>query len=223
MAAVQKSEAKGIKMVMVALEMLGKFDFQCHILNKFVRNCTLPYLENDHAAVQKMATKTCMDLFVNDPICYQTSMHAIKVVNNVLDKLMTVGIANPNSNLRWMVLNKFGTCKQFDCHLVQSKYICLLFIALNNTSFKVHKMAIIIIGQLAKHNPAYMMPSLQKVLIQLLTELKYSTVSQNKEEAAKLLTDVVHTLQHLVKLYTLPMLKVLLPKASDASVSVLAS
>jgi phosphatidylinositol kinase/protein kinase (PI-3 family) len=30
---------------------------------------------------------------------------------------------------------------------------------------------------MARHNPAYVMPSLRKTLIQLLTELEYSTVA----------------------------------------------
>ena len=32
-------------------------------------------------------------------------------------------------------------------------------------------------GRLALHNPAYVMPSLRKTLIQLLTEMEYSTVT----------------------------------------------
>ena len=222
MVAAQTSEAKGVETITVALETLGKFDFQGHILNEFVRNCTLPYLEDDHAAVRKAAAETCADLFVNDPICYQTSMHAIEVVNDVLDKLMTVGIADPNSELRYTVLNKFSGCEQFDRHLAQSEYVRSLFIALNDENFRVREVAIVIIGRLAKHNPAYVMPSLRKALIQLLTELEYSTVSRNKEEAAKLLTEVVRASQRLVKSYALPMLEVLLPKASDPSVGVAA-
>ncbi|PWN54196.1 putative TOR1-1-phosphatidylinositol 3-kinase [Violaceomyces palustris] len=218
----QLSESKGVEMITVALETLGKFDFAGHILNEFVRNCTLPYLEDDHASVRKAAAQTCAQLFVEDPICYQTSMHAIEVVNDVLDKLMTVGIADPNSDLRLTVLQIFGNKEQFDRHLAQSEYVRSLFIALNDESFRVREIAIVIIGRLAKHNPAYVMPSLRKALIQLLTELEYSSVSRNKEEAAKLLTEVVRASQRLVKSYALPMLQVLLPMANDPSVGVAA-
>jgi serine/threonine-protein kinase mTOR len=51
-----------------------------------------------------------------------------------------------------------------------------LFIALNDESFQNRETAVALIGRLAKHNPAYVMPSLRKALIQLLTELEYSTV-----------------------------------------------
>lgn len=42
---------------------------------------------------------------------------------------------------------------------------------------------------MARHNPAYVMPSLRKTLIQLLTELEYSTVayvSNSKKDFFKL-------------------------------------
>lgn len=41
----------------------------------------------------------------------------------------------------------------------------------------IREIAIKIIGRLANLNPAYVMPSLRKTLIQLLTELEYSTAS----------------------------------------------
>lgn len=66
-----------------------------HVLNEFVRNCAVPYLEDDHADVRRAAATTCCRLFVRDPICYQSSSHAIEVISEVLDKLLTVGIADP--------------------------------------------------------------------------------------------------------------------------------
>ncbi len=45
MVAAQTVESKGVETITVALQTLGRFDFQGHILNEFVRNCTLPYLE----------------------------------------------------------------------------------------------------------------------------------------------------------------------------------
>jgi len=66
--------------------------------------------------------------------------------------------------------------ERFDRHLSQAEYVRSLFIALNDETFAVREIAIVIIGRLARHNPAYVMPSLRKALIQLLTELEYSTV-----------------------------------------------
>ncbi|WFD05627.1 non-specific serine/threonine protein kinase [Malassezia vespertilionis] len=209
----QHPDAKAVETITTALQTLGTFEFNGHILNEFVRNCTLPYLELDLKEVRKAAAVTCAHMFVNDPICYQTSMHALEIFNDVLDKLITVGVADPDPELRHTVLSALD--EHFDRHLAQTEYIRSIFIALNDEEFSVREVAIGILGRLAKHNPAYVMPSLRKVLVQLLTGLEYSTASRLKEESAKLLTGVVKASQRLVKSYAPTILVVLLPKAND--------
>ena len=67
--------------------------------------------------------------------------------------------------------------EQFDKHLAQAENVRFLFIALNDEVFENRETAVGLIGRLALHNPAYVMPSIRKSLIQLLTELEYSTVT----------------------------------------------
>ena len=43
------------------------------------------------------------------------------------------------------------------------------------------------LARLADLNPAYVYPALRKTLLQLLTELQYSSDSTHREEGAKLL------------------------------------
>jgi serine/threonine-protein kinase mTOR len=66
-----------------------------HILNEFVQQAALPYLDNDSAEVRQTAALTCSKLFVKDPICHQTSIHSIEIISDVLDKLLTVAISDP--------------------------------------------------------------------------------------------------------------------------------
>jgi FKBP12-rapamycin complex-associated protein len=47
-------------------------------------------------------------------------------------------------------------------------------LALNDELFENREIAMVIIGRLIIHNPAYIMPSLRKLLIKLLAELEYS-------------------------------------------------
>ncbi|KAK0535707.1 phosphatidylinositol kinase- protein kinase tor1 [Tilletia horrida] len=211
--------AESAETIVIALNTLGSFNFSGQMLSDFVRTCTLPYLEDDNVEVRKAAAISCAKRFSQDPICYQSSIHAIEVVNDVLDKLISVGIADPDPRLRYLVLQHL---EGFDRHLAQAEYIRSLFIALNDEDFAVRGIATTIIGRLAKENPAWVMPSLRKALIQLLTELEYSSASRNKEEAAKLLTELLRSSQHLVKSYAIPMLHVLLPKAKDENPGVAA-
>ena len=66
--------------------------------------------------------------------------------------------------------------ERFDKHLAQAENVRSLFIALNDEVFENRLAAVSLIGRLAGHNPAYVMPNLRKTLIQLLTELEYSSV-----------------------------------------------
>ncbi|KAH7327672.1 atypical/PIKK/FRAP protein kinase [Rhizoctonia solani] len=205
----------------LALITLGSFDFTGHVLNEFVRSCALPYLDHDQPEVRQAAALTSCKLFVQDPIIYQQSIHSTEIVSDVLDKLLTVGITDPDPTIRHTVLSTLDT--RFDRHLAQAENVRSLFIALNDEVFANREVAIGIIGRLAPYNPAYVVPSLRKALIQLLTELEYSTVLRNREESAKLLHQLVSASSKLIKPYALAMLKVLLPKARDPNAGVAAN
>ncbi|KAG2232165.1 hypothetical protein INT48_006039 [Thamnidium elegans] len=215
------SDGKDNETIVLALTTLGSFDFSNHVLNEFVRDCIVNYLDDDLPEIRKAAAVTCCQLFVRDPICNQTSAHAIKVVGEVLEKLLTVGIADPDPVIRETVLSSLDV--RFDRHLAQADNVRSLFIALNDEVFAIREISITLIGRLTTFNPAYVMPSLRKTLIQLLTELEYSVVSRQKEEAARLVALLVRAAQRLTKPYIEPVLKVLLPKARDPSTGVVSA
>ncbi|KAI9850778.1 MAG: phosphatidylinositol kinase- protein kinase tor1 [Thelocarpon superellum] len=236
--AVERKEAE----IALALHTLGAFDFSgnpmrqliraerggsvstadkvCpgHVLNEFVRDVAIRYVEDENPEIRKAAALTCCQLFVRDPIVYQTSNHSIQVVSEVIEKLLTVGVADSDPDIRRTVLLSLDA--RFDRHLAKAENIRSLFLALNDEVFTIREAAISIIGRLTQVNPAYVMPSLRKTLIQLLVELEYSNLPRNKEESAKLLSLLVAAAQKLIKPYVDPMITVLLPKARDPSAGV---
>jgi FKBP12-rapamycin complex-associated protein len=210
------------EVIALALKVLGNFDFSGHTLNEFVRDAALPYLENDSPEVRQEAVLASTQLFMNDPICHQTSSHSIEIVSDVLEKLLTVGITDPNPLIRKTVLENLD--EKFDRHLAQAEDIRSLFIALNDEVFQNRELAINIIGRLALHNPAYVMPPLRKSLINLITQLEYSTNTKQKEESAQLLCLLIGAAASLVRSYAPTILTVLLrtAQAPDTSVTVAA-
>lgn len=207
--------------VKLALNTLGSFDFTGHILNEFVRDVAIKYVEDEDPEIREAAALTCCQLYVRDPIVNQTSYHALQVVGDVIEKLLTVGISDPEPKIRETVLDALD--ERFDRHLAKAENIRILFFALNDEVFAIRKVAVSIIGRLARYNPAYVIPSLRKTLIQMLTELEFSDVARNKEESAKLLSLLVQNAQSLIKPYVEPMISVLLPKASDPNPTVAAT
>ncbi|KAM0752153.1 FAT-domain-containing protein [Meredithblackwellia eburnea MCA 4105] len=224
--------------IQLALEVLGTFNFKGifqfgkvpsgpnsdpveHSLSEFIRDCVVRYVEDDNADIRRAAALSCCSVLSSDPVVGQTSAHAIKLVNEVLEKLLTLAIADPDPGIRQATISHLDY--RFDRHLAQAECVRSLFIALNDEVYVIRELAIKVIGRLAAINPAYVMPSLRKTLIQLLTELEYSTAARNKEEAATLLGLLVGASQRLTKPYVKPMLNVLLPKSRDPSPAVAAA
>lgn len=207
--------------IALALHTLGSFDFSGHVLNEFVRDVAIRYVEDDDPAIRKAAALTCCQLFVKDPIVHQTSHHAIQVVSDVIEKLLTVGVADPVADIRRTVLISLDA--RFDRHLAKAENVRTLFICLNDEKFAIREAAMTIIGRLTSVNPAYVFPSLRKVLIQLLTEIEYSNSANNKRESAQLISHLVGASNKLIKPYVDPMVHVLLPKAEDANPEVAAT
>ncbi|EIW52012.1 atypical/PIKK/FRAP protein kinase [Trametes versicolor FP-101664 SS1] len=197
----------------LALTTLHTFDFSGHVLNEFVHDCALPYLDSDFPDVRRAAAMTCCRLFVRDPICYQASNRSIQIISDAINKLLSVAIADPDAEIRHTVLSSLH--QRFDKHLAQAENVRSLFVAVNDEVFENRVAAAALIGRLAMHNPAYVMPSLRKTLIQLLTGLEYSSVTRDREECTRLLAVLINATQRLIRPYSMSMLRVLLPKAND--------
>lgn len=70
-----------------------------YILNEFVRDVAIRYVEADNPIIRKAAALTCCQLFVKDPIVHQVSRHAIQVVGSVIEKVLAVAVADQGGNL----------------------------------------------------------------------------------------------------------------------------
>lgn len=199
------------------------------------------YLDDDSREVRLAAATTCCHLFARDPILFQTSNHSINIVTEVLEKLLVCAIADPDPVIRQSTLAALDT--KFDRHLAQAENIRSIFLAINDEVYSIRETAIRIVGRISIHNPAYVMPSLRKALIQLLTELEYSTYPsvlanctnfmradcicficrKSREDCATLLGLLVGASARLSKPYVLSVLRVLLPKARDSTPQVAAA
>ncbi|KAF2086756.1 FAT-domain-containing protein [Saccharata proteae CBS 121410] len=199
--------------IALALHTLGSFEFEGHNLNEFIRDVAVKYVEADNGEVRKAAALTSCQIFVLDPIVSQTSQHAIQVVGDVIEKLLTVGIADVDPEIRRIVLRSLQPA--FDKHLGKAENVRSLFLALNDEVFEIREAAMSIIGRLTSVNPAYVFPSLRKVLVQLLTEIEYSNSPRDKEESARLISNLVGASSKLIKPYVDPIVTVMLPKARD--------
>lgn len=188
------------------------------MLNEFVRDVAIGYVDNNNAGIRKAAALTCCQLYIRDPIIHQTSSHALKVVRQVIRKLLTVGVADTDPDIRKTVLLSLDT--KFDHHLALPGHIRFLFLAMNDGEFGVRQAAIVIIGRLTERNPAYVFPPLRKMLLSFTGAIINSKDSKLEEESAKLITLFVANASQLVKSYVDPIVQVLMTKATDLNPAV---
>lgn len=200
-----------------ALQMLANFKFTGYQLNEFVLNCVVSYLVNSSPGVRQTAIYTACTIFENDPICNQTSIHALNAVNDVIDRIMQVLITEEHPEIRLQGLTCLYQLSSFDAHLSKAENVKILFVAMNDEIFEVQCTALKIICRLSTVNPAYIVPSLRKALISLLTRLEYANTSLKKEQTAHMLGLLIENPQELTKPYTKPIIEALIPKALDPS------
>ena len=198
--------------IVLALTTLGTFEFET-ALNEFVRDVAMQYTDNNSSQIRKAAALTCCQLYVKDPIVKQTSFHAIRVVSDVLGKLLNVGIADPDPSIRRTVLEALHS--NFDRHLSKPENIRTLFLAVNDSDLEVREAAVVIIGRLTEINPAHVFPSLRKLLVNLITGIRNSNDPKHAEDGAKLIGLVISNASKLVRPYCSSLVDVLAPKAMD--------
>jgi FKBP12-rapamycin complex-associated protein len=57
--------------------------------------------------------------------------------------------------------------ESFDSYLAQYESLSALFVGLNDEDYEIRELTVCVVGRLSSRNPAYIMPSLRKTLIQV--------------------------------------------------------
>lgn len=203
--------------IVLALRTLGTFHFEGHSLLPFVQRCADHFLTNEQQEIRIEAVQTCSSLL---KVSIQQSTEAAGIsetlketICHVLEKLLIVGVTDVDANVRLRVLKTLD--ETFDAQLAQPWFLSSLLVTLNDEVFEIRELAIITIGRLSAMNPAYVLPSLRKTLVQLLTELEHSGMSRNKEQSARMLDHLIVNTPRLISAYMRPILTILVPKLKE--------
>ncbi|KAL7994292.1 putative serine/threonine-protein kinase ATM [Plasmopara halstedii] len=205
-----------IDTILLSLRTLSCFDFSgSFCLMPFVRDCVALYLKNSDARIRKQAVITCSKLLLPSPEATDTWRHLKKrgptgrVINLVLSQLLQVGISDMDVAVRRSVVESLDA--RFDELLVQEQHLKLIFFFLNDENATIREHAMQLLERLAPRNPAFVMPSLRRVLIQLVTELQHTSDPRMREDSTRLMGYLIRSAQQLVDPYVMRILEVLLP------------
>ena len=145
---------------------------------------------------------------------------SIEVVDEVLERVLVVGVADEDAQVRYAVLCALSP--RFDLLLAQTGKWELVLTALGDETVETREAAIGVLGRMSQRDPARVLPALRTQLLDLLTEIKHASSYGRKEDAASLLRRLVCSAPHLIRPYATSILHVLRPKLRE-SVSALAT
>uniref|UniRef100_A0A914W4K3 Serine/threonine-protein kinase TOR n=1 Tax=Plectus sambesii TaxID=2011161 RepID=A0A914W4K3_9BILA len=223
-----------VNTTVLALETLGQFQFQRHSLQMFIKYIAYGYLNSEMTQVRLAAVQCCCYLLVPFLMLFNRTkdksqkITLLVMIQEVIGKLLAVAVTDSSKNVRLRVFECLSEPKNpFLSHLAQSEMLELIFMGLHDEEYDIREAAVCLLGQLGEINPAYVMPILRRVVIQILSELNNSGIGRIEEKSARLLAQVACNSPQFMKPYMHMVLKTLIPKLRkdirhvDATVSVL--
>lgn len=201
--------------ITLALKILAKFDFHSMFTMQFATYCSEHYLTSEIRDIRLESVKTCCQILLPAIIRNQNKHNPILVdtIQDVIQKLLVTAVTDTEKEVRMAVLESLSP--KFDHYLAQVANLNCLFLCLNEEVFEIRELAVCLIGRLSSLNPGFILPSLRKILLNYLNELKYSGMPKNKEQAAKMLGQLFAHAPILMKAYTEPVIKEFLSQLQD--------
>ncbi|KAI9470354.1 armadillo-type protein [Coemansia mojavensis] len=203
-------------MLVLALRTLRMFDFSEENLSEFVRNAILQYLSHSSSAVRKEAIYAVSHIVMADPLYRSMAGAGVEVASEVVQRLVSTAVIDLDSDVRLTAVQMLEKGTNFDFHMGKAQNIQDLFLLLNDEVFAVRLTVLGVIGRLANMNPAHVMPSLRRMVVQLLTELEFARSNREREECIQLLMVLVRAAENWVRPYVGDIFRKILPRIDDA-------
>lgn len=210
------SEPQDATKLVLALHTLGTFDFDWQNgLLSFVGRCIDYYLHSEQQDIRLESIKTTSKLLVK--AIERTSVTQSQTISNMIYEaiadLLVVAVTDSNHEVRYHIFEAFN--EVFDPYLADGEHLSSLFIAINDEQLEVRELAICILARLCTVNPAYVMPTLRRVVTQILMKMDHSGLSRNKEHAMRMLDNLILFAPTMIRPYIDTILKIIVPKLRD--------
>ncbi|KAJ2062155.1 phosphatidylinositol kinase- protein kinase tor1 [Coemansia sp. S146] len=205
----------------LALHTLGNFDFGEENLSEFVQNVILHYLSHQSAAVRKEAIHAVSRIVLSDPLYRTMAGAGVEVASEVVQRLVAAAVTDIDADVRLMAvkmleLSSSGT-NNFGFHIGKAQNIQALSLLMNDEVFEVRLTVLAAIARLVTMNPALVMPSLRRVVAQLLIGFEFARSSSEREECIQLLMVLVRSAESWVRPCVGEIFRTILPRIDDGS------
>lgn len=205
--------AEQVDTVLIALQTLRIFDFEAQAIEPwFIDVLNNRFIEHENVRIRIESIITITHLLRKlllppSQTMLSTNASTSLVATNKLrikigiitQRILTIGVTDLDPDVRYNVfLTLQDDFKQF---LAKSEALELLFFSVHDECHEIRELALSLIGRLSNINPAYVLPPLRHLLLQLLTELEIGCSLSGKEQASRLLGQLIANTPRIVRPY----------------------
>ncbi|CAF0732022.1 unnamed protein product [Adineta steineri] len=209
--------------ILIALQTLRIFDFEAQAIEpSFIDILNQRFIEHDSVRIRIESIITITHLLrklllppSQASLSTNTTTSLIAAnklrikIGVITQRILTIGVTDLDPDVRYNVfLTLQDDFKQF---LAKSEALELLFFSVHDECHEIRELALSLIGRLSNINPAYVLPPLRHLLLQLLTELEIGCSLSGKEQASRLLGQLIANTPRIVRPYMQSITQALLP------------
>ncbi|GJQ13147.1 hypothetical protein GpartN1_g4938.t1 [Galdieria partita] len=208
----------------LALNTLSSFEFEGHFFSPLIREMVAELMSCGVSHIRRLAMFSCCKMIASwIPYCFIClSDRAIlqkvrdsltRDVKALTEQILTSSITDPDPSIRLAAIQGLSD-ERFCWHVSQPEALEKLVIVLYDEDIPTRKAALELFGRLSKYNPGVILPSLRRLLCQILRIVEYEGSSQAlhilRSNACVLLASLVRETPSLIEPYVYPILAVLL-------------
>ena len=200
--------------ILIALQTLRIFEFEAQAIEPFfIDILNTRFIEHDNVRIRIESIITITHL-LRKLLSQQSSQTMVSSnstttliaanklrikIGHITQRILTIGVTDLDPDVRYNVfLTLQDDFKQF---LAKSEALELLFFSVHDECHEIRELALSLIGRLSNINPAYVLPPLRHLLLQLLTELEIGCSLSGKEQASRLLGQLIANTPRIVRPY----------------------
>jgi FKBP12-rapamycin complex-associated protein len=212
-----------IDMILITLQILRIFDFEAQAIEPFfIDILNTRFIEHDIVRIRiesiitithllrRLLSPPSQTILSSNTTTSLTAANKLRIkIGHITQRILTIGVTDLDPDVRYNVfLTLQDDFKQF---LAKSEALELLFFSVHDECHEIRELALSLIGRLSNINPAYVLPPLRHLLLQLLTELEIGCSLSGKEQASRLLGQLIANTPRIVRPYMQSITQALLP------------
>ncbi|KAJ2377689.1 phosphatidylinositol kinase- protein kinase tor1, partial [Coemansia sp. RSA 2603] len=123
------------------------------------------------------------------------------VTSIVVEQFVSTAVTDIDTDVRLVAVQMLDTGSCFHTHLSKAQNVQALFLLTSDELLEIKLTILSIIGHVLAINPAHVLPSLRRMVIQLLTELEYACSNHERDECAQMIMMLVKSANHWIHPY----------------------